>query len=296
MADVKISVDTSQVDKELRRLMEAPDMKTVMAFNGLFAEVAAEVDALIHIETGSLKSTARWDSPSFPTGWQGALHAGGAAPGEIRDPAYYGVYELARGATHFFFAPAYADIPPKMIDIMLNFYSGGDSSLITSDFTPSTGGAGKTAAKSAEASAKRTSKTAVKKVDNVLSEIDRKIKSQHAKEFPSTVKPSKTEDAGDGGHEALFGSVYYPSKMTGRSVESSERIAKSQLAEGDKTPEKFKGLAAKSSVLRGAQAEDFQDLATFTKAKNRIGRRSTPHAPTSKARYGPNGFYIGRSS
>lgn len=167
---VHIEVDTRQVDKELNRLSDAPGMKTLIAFNALFAEITAEVMALIHVETGSLKTTARWDTDPFPTGWQGTVHVGGAAPGEINDPAYYGVFELARGGSHFFFAPAYAQIPSKMVDIILDFYAGGDAGMAEQATTPSTGGGLGAAVKSVEGSVKNTAKKVKKKVEKRVEE------------------------------------------------------------------------------------------------------------------------------
>jgi hypothetical protein len=167
---IHISIDARQVDSELSRLIKAPDMKTEVAFNALFAEVTAEVMALIHIETGSLKSTAHWDVNAVPTGWQGTVHVGGAAPGAINDPAYYGVYELARGGSHFFFAPAYADIPSKMVGIILDFYGNGDAGMAEKSIVPipSLGGGLHTAEKSIEGAVKNEGKKVKKKVEERL--------------------------------------------------------------------------------------------------------------------------------
>jgi hypothetical protein len=167
---IHVTVDTSQVDKELNRLIQAPDMKTTVAFNSVFAEITAEVMAIIHVETGSLKTTARWEVDPFPTGWQGTVHVGGAAPGEINDPAYYGVFELARGGSHFFFAPAYAEIPTKMIDVIMDFYAGGDAGMAeqAASPTPGIGGAAKTLGKSFEGTSRHEAKNVEKKVKKKL--------------------------------------------------------------------------------------------------------------------------------
>jgi hypothetical protein len=198
---IHVTVDTSQVDKELNRLIQAPDMKTTVAFNALFAEVTAEVMAIIHVETGSLKTTARWDVDPFPTGWQGTVHVGGAAPGEINDPAYYGVYELARGGSHFFFAPAYAEIPSKMIDIIMDFYAGGDAGMAKQAATPTPGigGATKLLGKSVEGTARHESKNVEKKVKKKTEKTFEQIMEQedriNEKSFP-TVPRSGTSGEG----------------------------------------------------------------------------------------------------
>ena len=230
MGKISISVDTSQVDKELHRLLVAPDMKTVVAFNGLFAEVAAEVDALIHIETGSLKSTARWDSPTYPGGWQGALHVGGAAPGEINDPAYYGVFELARGGSHFFFGPAYADIPPKMIEIIKDFFSGGDASMAMGAVTPSGGGGAKTAVKSAKASVKHAAKSTTQHAKSSLGSKGKISKKRlEAIGYEEAVRQGILTEADV--HQDLIdvGALYEP-KTSGRSVESTAKIGRATKA------------------------------------------------------------------
>lgn len=155
---LKISVDVKEVQDELHRLMGAPDLKTVLAFNEIFASVTAEVAALIHVETGSLKTTPKWDSPAYPGGWQGTVRVGGAAPGAVNDPAYYGVYELARGGTHFFFAPAYADIPTNMVNAIISFYSNSNMEMIRAA-SPSLSGSDKVAIKSAAKGATHKAKS-----------------------------------------------------------------------------------------------------------------------------------------
>lgn len=147
--EFKITMDAHEATDELGRLERAPDLKTIVAFNEIFASITAEVMALIHIETGSLKTTAKWDSPTYPTGWSGEIRVGGAAPGQVRNPAYYGVYELARGGSHFFFAPAYASVPNKMMEAMIKFYANSDVEF-SEAATPSLSGSVKTAAKSVE--------------------------------------------------------------------------------------------------------------------------------------------------
>lgn len=196
---IHVTVDTSQVDKELNRLIQAPDMKTTVAFNALFAEVTAEVMAIIHVETGSLKTTARWEVDPFPTGWQGTVHVGGAAPGEVNDPAYYGVYELARGGSHFFFSPAYSEIPTKMVDIILDFYAGGDAGMAKQAATPTPGigGATKTLGKSIEGTsrheAKNVEKKVKKKVEKSFEQLMEEEQRRNEKLFPGAYSGSSGE-------------------------------------------------------------------------------------------------------
>lgn len=104
---VEISVDTSQVDKSLDRLLTRFAPELFLKWEARLARAFLECEAKIHVETGSLKSTARPESEGDGFQWHGQVKVGGAAPGQIRDPAYYGVYELARGGRHFFLEPAY---------------------------------------------------------------------------------------------------------------------------------------------------------------------------------------------
>jgi hypothetical protein len=178
---VEVSVDVHEVRDELNRLLLAPDIKTILAFNEIFAAITAEVAAIIHVETGSLKTTPKWDSPTYPGGWQGTLHVGGAAPGAIRDPAYYGVYELARGGSHFFFAPAYAEVPGKMVNAILGFFSNSNKEMLEAA-APSLSGTAGVALKSAE-------KDATHRAKMKTESLERRAKKKLTKEFTDKGKP-----------------------------------------------------------------------------------------------------------
>lgn len=186
---ITISVDTHEVTDELHRLMVAPDTKTMIAFSAIFAAMTAEVMALVHIETGSLKSTVKWDSPAYPLGWQGTIRVGGAAPGMPRDPAYYGVFELARGGTHFFFAPAYANIPSQMVNAIVAFYDNSGVKSIEA-MTPSLSGVAKVAAKSVE-------KYSANKAKEKAAEAKKKLKKRLAEDIAKGAKGAK--DKGSNG-------------------------------------------------------------------------------------------------
>jgi hypothetical protein len=242
---IHVTVDTSQVDKELRRLQEAPDMKTVVAFNALFAEVTAEVMAIIHVETGSLKTTARWEVDPFPTGWQGTVHVGGAAPGEINDPAYYGVFELARGGSHFFFAPAYAEIPSKMTDIIMDFFNGGDAGTAeqASTPTPGIGGAASTIVKSAEGTVRHEAKNAEKKVKKrVEKDLKRDVEKSDEDLFREDMERNSRlfniSTSGTGGEGLKRRSA--STKAAQEDVESRDRTAEARKLYGIEEPTKLK--------------------------------------------------------
>jgi len=129
MARIHIEVDDSEVRNELNRLIEGPKEVTIGEFEAMLIAATAMTEAAVHIETGSLKSTVHPDSSFEPLRWQGAVRAGGAAPGMPRDPAFYGVYELARGhqngRNHHFYAELHDYVPRETIDIILKFFAAG---------------------------------------------------------------------------------------------------------------------------------------------------------------------------
>ena len=127
MSKVTIEIDDSQVVHELDRLIRGMSLADTLELEGSVMEIVAEVAAIVHIETGSLKSTVRPADGGFDdTGvtWKGGVVVGGAAPGSINDPAYYGVYELARGGDHFFLEPAYTDLPVVVREAIVSFMVG----------------------------------------------------------------------------------------------------------------------------------------------------------------------------
>jgi hypothetical protein len=130
MTKIHIEVDTREVDKELDRLIKGPTAGVIGEFEALLIEVTGQVAEDIHIETGSLFSTVHPTSEMLPFHWQGTIHVGGAAPGQINDPAYYGVFELARGhdggRNHHFYEVAHEQMPHDMIVTILEYLDSGD--------------------------------------------------------------------------------------------------------------------------------------------------------------------------
>lgn len=127
MAKLDVQIDAGEVTRELDRLSKGPGPYTYMSFEDAFIEAFNVIHEDIHIETGSLFSTGKLDT-HFETDhvWEGTIRFGGAAPGMPRDPAYYGVYELARGGDHFFFAAAHAIIPRDMLSFTMQWLSDGE--------------------------------------------------------------------------------------------------------------------------------------------------------------------------
>lgn len=60
-----------------------------------------ETQAVVHIISGRLKASGRTSSDFHGDTWTGSVEYGGPAG----TPAYYGIYEMARGGTHDFLRP-----------------------------------------------------------------------------------------------------------------------------------------------------------------------------------------------
>lgn len=198
MTKVSITVDDGDVTRELERLSRGLDLGSTLKLEGAVLGIVAEVAAIIHVETGSLKSTVRPADGGFDetdVSWRGGVVVGGAAPGEVRDPAYYGVYELARGGSHFFLEPAYVDLPSVVKDAIEDFMAGG----IKGDLPVSTGNAGsfsrtvKSESKSAEARAHSGAKKIGKTSERAMSSEELANRSKTAGRIAK--KPSKSSSA-----------------------------------------------------------------------------------------------------
>lgn len=130
MPYIKIEIDDTEARDEINRVMIGPGSRTFFGFEDAFSFAYAEVFRDIHVQTGSLKSTIKVDTVLLDEfTWEGTIRVGGRAPGMPRDPAYYGVYELARGGEHFFFRGAHEIIPHDMVNAILEFYSDGKKAL-----------------------------------------------------------------------------------------------------------------------------------------------------------------------
>lgn len=127
MPKMVIEVDAKEVDNELKRIIKGPKATTLAEFDRTFTEAFAEVYELVHIETGSLFSTGRVEAAMIDKFiWEGEIHYGGPAPGQVNNPVYYGAAELARGGEHFFLEPAYSNIPHDIVLATLEWYAAGE--------------------------------------------------------------------------------------------------------------------------------------------------------------------------
>lgn len=129
MSRIHIEVDAKEVNEELDRLIKGPNSATISEFEAVLIEITAQVAENVHIETGSLFSTVHPSSEMLPFRWQGTIHVGGAAPGQVNDPAYYGIFELARGhdggRDHHFYEVAHEQMPHDVILTILEYLDSG---------------------------------------------------------------------------------------------------------------------------------------------------------------------------
>lgn len=100
---VKIISNYDFLDRELDRLDGLPDYKTKVAFSGVLREGYVGSQAIVHIETGSLKNSGKTKEKSSRRRWEGTLTYGGPSAG-VNNPVDYAIYELARGGDHDFIA------------------------------------------------------------------------------------------------------------------------------------------------------------------------------------------------
>lgn len=103
---IVITSDYSEVEAELDRCIVQPSPKVIALLEAVLSTGFAATLAAVHIDTGSLKSSAKKESDvSFQTNtWTGTIRFGGPSLG-VNNPVDYAIYEKARNGTHDFLAP-----------------------------------------------------------------------------------------------------------------------------------------------------------------------------------------------
>ncbi len=126
--EVEISLDTSEFDRNFARLSEGPDGFTYAKFSTLSAEQWSISKAAIHIETGSLYSSAKNPIDTSEHEWRGEVRYGGggvpdnAFPGPARDPGKYAAIEYNRGGDHDWIeASGLREIEPEYLEAILDW-------------------------------------------------------------------------------------------------------------------------------------------------------------------------------
>lgn len=98
------------VERELDRLSDAPDIETIVKLEGILETLFQQTQRYVHVDTGSLKMSGdRWsDNPRGR--WRARITYGGQNEG-INNPVKYAPFERERGVgangrDHDFMRPA----------------------------------------------------------------------------------------------------------------------------------------------------------------------------------------------
>lgn len=100
---VGIQITNTGLDELIEALIAfgKPDHIATMPLEMVLAEGFVATQAAVHVISGRLKASGRTSSHFDGFTWEGSVEYGGPEG----SPAYYGIFELARGGTHDFFKP-----------------------------------------------------------------------------------------------------------------------------------------------------------------------------------------------
>lgn len=102
-----IEVDISEVEKELDRLIDGPDVTAVVELESLLASQFQITQQTVHVITGSLKNSGKISSHLTKDSWVGQISYGGLSAGFPHNPVKYAHYEQERNGTHNYMAAIY---------------------------------------------------------------------------------------------------------------------------------------------------------------------------------------------
>lgn len=100
---IKLKSNWKSIEKELDRLEKAPDRAAIYLDVVLYKGFAA-TQGMVHIETGSLKSSGKANTEFDGDTWKGKIEYGGLSLG-VNNPVTYAIYEKARDGAHDFMLP-----------------------------------------------------------------------------------------------------------------------------------------------------------------------------------------------
>ena len=98
---IVIKGDYTGIEKDLDHLDHLPDGKAKKLLDAVLMAGYVGTQELVHIRTGSLKSSGKEGSSSSARQWEGVIQYGGVSAG-INNPVRYAIYEKARGGAHDF--------------------------------------------------------------------------------------------------------------------------------------------------------------------------------------------------
>jgi hypothetical protein len=129
---MRVSVDTSEVRRDLRRVDDGPDRRHLRRFESILTRQFQQTQIRVHVITGSLRASGRHDSETRRNGgWKGAITYGGglvrtANPGPPANPVKYAKYEYTKpfdeGYDHNFFRDILRD--DDYADVILDWLGG----------------------------------------------------------------------------------------------------------------------------------------------------------------------------
>lgn len=91
------------IERELDRLEKAPTKASKYLDSVLYTGFA-QTQAMVHIQTGSLKSSGKATTEFDGKTWRGEITYGGVSLG-VNNPVTYAIYEKARDGDHDFMTP-----------------------------------------------------------------------------------------------------------------------------------------------------------------------------------------------
>lgn len=108
MSYIYIEVDISDVEKELDRIIDGPNMADTVEFEAILATQFQMTQQTVHIITGSLRNSGKVSSILEPSKWEGKIVYGGLSAGAVHNPVEYAHYEQERDGAHDYMEPIYA--------------------------------------------------------------------------------------------------------------------------------------------------------------------------------------------
>lgn len=100
---IRITSDYRSLSKELNRLSKVPAI-TAKKMDAAFYKGYGATQGLVHVVTGSLKSSGKASTEFDGEDWKGEISYGGVSLG-VNNPVTYAIYEKARGEDHDWMVP-----------------------------------------------------------------------------------------------------------------------------------------------------------------------------------------------
>jgi hypothetical protein len=103
-----IQVDISDVEKELDRIIDGPNVEDILEFEAVLASQFQITQQAVHVITGSLRNSGHPSSVASADKWEGKIVYGGPSIGFPHNPVKYAHYEQERDGAHDYMQAIYA--------------------------------------------------------------------------------------------------------------------------------------------------------------------------------------------